>query len=186
MTGRTAPRLIDLLGSEVSRTGLSGDWYRVDIPGNPVAKGRPKASVRCGRVQMRTPEPTQRGEAWVRHCWMQEHGQTLLAGALQVRITMRVTIPASWSKSKQHAAIAGLIQPIGKPDLDNAAKLILDALNGIAWFDDAQVVRLDVSKWYAVPGVGAGVMLSVREYKAEAAAGARGSAGRMGAAQGPV
>lgn len=33
-----------------------------------------------------------------------------------------------------------------KPDIDNVAKIVLDALNGIAWEDDAQVVSLTVSK----------------------------------------
>lgn len=33
-----------------------------------------------------------------------------------------------------------------KPDLDNIAKLVMDALNGIAWADDAQVTSLSVSK----------------------------------------
>lgn len=33
-----------------------------------------------------------------------------------------------------------------KPDADNVAKAVLDALNGVAWADDAQVVRLHVIK----------------------------------------
>lgn len=33
-----------------------------------------------------------------------------------------------------------------KPDIDNVAKLVLDALNGVAWADDAQVTRLYVRK----------------------------------------
>lgn len=33
-----------------------------------------------------------------------------------------------------------------KPDGDNVAKLILDALNGRAWHDDSQVVELHVTK----------------------------------------
>lgn len=33
-----------------------------------------------------------------------------------------------------------------KPDADNIAKLVLDALNGRAWHDDAQVVNLTVGK----------------------------------------
>jgi Holliday junction resolvase RusA-like endonuclease len=37
--------------------------------------------------------------------------------------------------------------------VDNLAKAVLDALRGIAWTDDANVVRLDVSKrWTLVPG----------------------------------
>ena len=31
-----------------------------------------------------------------------------------------------------------------KPDADNVAKLVLDALNGIAWADDSQVTHLEV------------------------------------------
>ncbi len=35
-----------------------------------------------------------------------------------------------------------------KPDCDNIAKIILDALNGLAYDDDAQVVKLYVEKRY--------------------------------------
>lgn len=33
-----------------------------------------------------------------------------------------------------------------KPDVDNIAKLVLDALNGVAWVDDTQVTELHVAK----------------------------------------
>lgn len=33
-----------------------------------------------------------------------------------------------------------------KPDADNIAKLVLDALNGKAWHDDAQIVSLEITK----------------------------------------
>lgn len=33
-----------------------------------------------------------------------------------------------------------------RPDADNVAKLVLDALNGVAWEDDAQVTALSVVK----------------------------------------
>ena len=35
-----------------------------------------------------------------------------------------------------------------RPDIDNIAKNVLDALNGIAWRDDAQVAVLHTSKAY--------------------------------------
>lgn len=41
------------------------------------------------------------------------------------------------------------IRPKTKPDLDNVAKVILDALNGIAYHDDSQVSRLLIEKRYA-------------------------------------
>lgn len=40
--------------------------------------------------------------------------------------------------------------PIDRRDLDNLAKGVLDALNGIAWEDDGQVCRLDLVKCYFV------------------------------------
>ena len=39
-----------------------------------------------------------------------------------------------------------------KPDADNIAKLVLDALNGTAWADDTQVTRLEVLKCPRVRG----------------------------------
>ena len=43
----------------------------------------------------------------------------------------------------------GELRPTKKPDCDNIAKVILDALNGIAYHDDSQVVELVVHKHYA-------------------------------------
>lgn len=48
-------------------------------------------------------------------------------------------VPQSWSKSDHDAALVGAHLPTDKPDWDNYGK-ITDALNGIAWLDDAQVV----------------------------------------------
>ena len=43
----------------------------------------------------------------------------------------------------------GFELPTKKPDTDNIAKIILDSLNGIAYHDDAQIVRLTVQKSYS-------------------------------------
>jgi Holliday junction resolvase RusA-like endonuclease len=46
------------------------------------------------------------------------------------------------------------IYPTIKPDTDNIAKSILDSLNGIAYKDDKQVVKLTVEKRYdEIPSV---------------------------------
>lgn len=36
---------------------------------------------------------------------------------------------------------------IKKPDADNVVKAVMDALNGLAWHDDAQVSSIVVEKW---------------------------------------
>ena len=38
---------------------------------------------------------------------------------------------------------------ITKPDADNLAKCLLDALNGLAYPDDAQITALEVGKFYS-------------------------------------
>ena len=46
------------------------------------------------------------------------------------------------------AAAEHRIRPTTKPDVDNCAKAILDALNGVCYLDDRQVVDLRVEKYY--------------------------------------
>lgn len=57
-------------------------------------------------------------------------------------------IPKSWAKRKREQAAEGDICPMTKPDLDNVVKIALDALNGVAWEDDKQVVWIGARKEY--------------------------------------
>lgn len=60
-----------------------------------------------------------------------------------VKFTLHVyrSIPKSWSKKKQKLAINGDVLPTSRPDLDNYIKGVKDALKGIVWLDDSQVVE---------------------------------------------
>ena len=42
----------------------------------------------------------------------------------------------------------GTIKPTKKVDVDNLAKAVMDALNGVAWGDDSQVVKITIFKEY--------------------------------------
>ena len=66
-----------------------------------------------------------------------------------VAIYIRVGIPTSFSKQKRKDALANHIRPTKKPDIDNIAKCFLDAMNGIVYLDDKQVVSLHITKEYA-------------------------------------
>ncbi|GLR26526.1 phage protein [Limnobacter litoralis] len=76
-------------------------------------------------------------------------GKKLLDSMVCVDIHLWISVPASWSKKKQHQAITGEIRPMTKPDADNVAKAICDAMNEIVYTDDKQIVDLRVSKFYA-------------------------------------
>lgn len=75
-------------------------------------------------------------------------GREQLDGPLLVRVNAFMPIPKSLNKAKTAAAIIGELRPTTKPDVDNFAKVV-DALNGIVWRDDSQVVQLTVAKHYS-------------------------------------
>jgi Holliday junction resolvase RusA-like endonuclease len=130
----------------------------IAIPFAPVAKGRPRMT-RQGRAY--TPAKTREAEAKIIE-YFSTLDLTPKIGPLDVSVFAIMPIPESWSKVKQANALAGLISPTGKPDLDNIVKLVLDAANGILWADDSQIVKLDLCKAY---GGKPGYILSVGEYK---------------------
>jgi Holliday junction resolvase RusA-like endonuclease len=70
-------------------------------------------------------------------------GRLPLEGALVMALYAELKIPRSWSMKKKNAAILGLTRPTSKPDLVNIIKQAEDALNGVVWLDDAQVVEYD-------------------------------------------
>lgn len=120
------------------------------VPGQPVGKGRPKFARRGNFVTAYTPEKTASYENLVKikaEQAMKDRG--VIKGAVCVEIRLHVNMPQSWSKKKQALAVAHQIYPTSKPDTDNVIKGIFDALNGIVWFDDKQVVDLYVAKRYS-------------------------------------
>ncbi|MDE5977460.1 MAG: RusA family crossover junction endodeoxyribonuclease, partial [Turicibacter sp.] len=98
-----------------------------------------------------TPQPTINYENYVKWCYSDyanQHGWALLENALGAEIKVIVPIPKSDSKKIRALKLSGQIRPTMKPDADNIAKSVLDALNGIAYVDDKQIVKLMVDKWY--------------------------------------
>jgi len=68
---------------------------------------------------------------------------------LKAEITVFMPVPQSYSKKKREQALSNQIRPTVKPDCDNIAKNINDALNGIVYPDDKQIVSLTVNKFYS-------------------------------------
>ena len=113
------------------------------IPGKAVGKGRP----RFANGHAYTPETTKEYEDLVRAAFLEAHGKKIEDEALFVQISVYTEPPKSISKKKREEFLKGY--PMKKPDLDNVAKIILDALNGVAWKDDTQVVDLRVNRNWA-------------------------------------
>lgn len=121
--------------------------------GEVVGKGRPRAIVKGKHAQLYTPEKTRMFEDSIRFEFMANNCEQMPVydrdKSLMAEITVGVPIPQSYSKKKQALCRDGFIAPTKKPDIDNILKSIFDALNGFAFVDDVQVVKVIAEKKYA-------------------------------------
>lgn len=119
------------------------------IPGKVQAKQRPRMNLHNGRVY--TPQPTINYENFVKKCYWDyasQNGWAPFENAIRAEIEVFMPVAKSDSKKKRELKLSGQIRPTMKPDNDNIAKSVLDALNGLAYVDDKQIVELKVDKYY--------------------------------------
>lgn len=115
------------------------------VPMQPVGKARPRFANRGHRISTYTPSKTREAEAQV--AWAAREamkGAQPFAGALGMTVVAVFAIPKSWPRAQQ-------IEPprhTSRPDADNLLKLVGDAMNGICYADDSQVVDARVIKRY--------------------------------------
>lgn len=122
------------------------------VPGQPKGKARARTVRRGGGKSFSyTPEGTVLYENLIKTCYLQDAGHVLFNDGqpLAVSITAFYEAPKSYSKKKKQEMLDGQLYPTKKPDIDNIAKCVLDALNKLAYRDDTQVVRLHMEKHYA-------------------------------------
>lgn len=117
------------------------------VYGEPVAKGRPRVFSSGHAI---TPERTMNYENLVKWTYAASCREMFDDDA-QIRACVRLyfQMPKSASKKKKKLMQEGKIRPTKKPDVDNCIKSILDALNGVAYHDDAQVVEVEALKFYS-------------------------------------
>lgn len=115
------------------------------VLGKPQAKQRPRVT----RFGTFTPKETVMYENCVKFEYERQSGVTL-DGAIRATIICYYPIPKSVSKKQREQMEKGETPYTHKSDCDNLAKSILDALNGIAYRDDALISELHVYKYYAV------------------------------------
>ncbi len=129
------------------------------IPGKPMGKQRPRVT-RTGQAY--TPHETVNYENLVKLCFHAAYPEWVPTEAgITMHVFAEFPIPSSWSKKKKQDALDGKIHP-RKPDWDNIGKIISDALNAVAYTDDAQIFLCTVDKRYSdTPRVG--VLIEVIE-----------------------
>lgn len=115
----------------------------------PVPKGRPRFACMGKHVRTYTPTTTAEFEQKIRIAARSSiNPMPKFDGPLSVSIVFGMPVPKSWPRKAREDALRGVLMPKARPDIDNLEKAVLDALNGLLWVDDAQVVRKIGEKRY--------------------------------------
>lgn len=109
------------------------------IPYKIQPKERPRVSMLKGKIVVYTPKKTQTFEKLVKQQFYKQKCQ-MVKGNIEVKIQIYFGIQdkKKWGEYKNT-----------RPDIDNFLKSILDSLNGLAWEDDGQIVKITAEKYYS-------------------------------------
>ena len=122
-----------------------------EIPGAAAPQGSKRAiRLRNGRtVLVESSDKVKPFRALAALCAREAWGRPPVRGPVEVVAAFAFTRPKSHLTTKG-ALRAGAPSHPGKPDVDKLARALLDGLTGVLYVDDAQVVRLTVTKCYAL------------------------------------
>ena len=123
-------------------------FYEFEVPGKITGKGRPRVNTQTAIAY--TPARTKDYEELIKQYFVIKYrGINPLEGRICVTIKAFISIPKSVNKREKEEMLAGNISPTKKPDIDNIAKIILDALNKLAFNDDNQITKLNIEKIFS-------------------------------------
>ena len=125
------------------------DRVQLTIPLEPKGKERPRWSQKMRR--MYTPATTTSYEDFIKLVYRQNYGAEMFPKGvpLDIRIRAYCPIPKSDTLTVRAKKMTGAIRPTVKPDWDNIGKIVADALNKIAYYEDAQIVDSQTRKFYS-------------------------------------
>jgi len=131
------------------------------IDGPPHGKGRPRFRRFGNFVQTYTDAKTKSYETLVKEAATKAMGYSPpLEGPVKLDLIIRLPVPKSYPKKRSEACLNGSEWPTKKVDIDNICKSVMDAMNGITYADDSQIVILRAVKIYSAD---AGVDVQVSE-----------------------
>ena len=120
--------------------------YTFVVPGKPRGKARPRLG-RGGHVFSPDAGNFQSDVKALGLNSKNTNGAELAEGPVEMGIKIERQIPKSWSKKKQKAQLGA--PAMGRPDINNVASAIFDALEGIFYYDDLQIGAVSVSRTWA-------------------------------------
>jgi len=145
------------------------DVIDFEVTGLPIPQGSLRAMVNPKTHKAVVPQADQRlltyradlrtgGQRAMHERWL-----PLMAWAVSMDVTFVLPrpalhyLPVNRRRAEPELRADAPVFPMGTPDIDKLCRSVLDALTGIVFADDAQVVRLHASKVYADEPVFAGL-----------------------------
>lgn len=122
--------------------------YEFEVEGKIVGKERPRVNMNTGFIY--TPNKTKEYERLIQQSFrIKYHNVKTIEGRVAINIVAFIKIPKNTSKVKTKEMLDNIISPTKKPDIDNIAKSVLDAMNKFIIKDDNQVSKITIEKRYA-------------------------------------
>lgn len=124
--------------------------YKVVIGGEPVAQGRPRLTTINGHARAYDPAKSGNYKQLIKLMAQQNAPDEPTENPVILSVLIYRKIPKSFSKKKRMQIDLGLLRPTTKPDVSNVVKGVEDALNGVWYKDDSQIIGYGhVGKWYS-------------------------------------
>lgn len=117
--------------------------FLFEITGNPV----PQKQTRWTRSG-RSYDPSKKDMQQIQWQSRPYAPEVPLSGPVELNLVFYVAIPVGTSGIRRRQMINGVILPIKRPDFDNLAYIVTNALKGIFYDDDSQVVDCIIRKRY--------------------------------------
>lgn len=134
--------------------------YEFEVIGDIKGKARPRVNTYTGIAY--TPTNTKDYELLVKQYFKVKYPRYVpLKGRVSIDIKAYFKVLKSTPKKDIPAMLSGEVSPTKKPDIDNITKIILDALNKMAFEDDNQITKINVEKLY---GEEEKVYIKIEEY----------------------
>lgn len=121
--------------------------YEFEVIGEIKGKARPR--VNTYTCQVYTPNSTKDYENLIKQYFQIKYPKYIpFENRVCVNIKAYFKVPKTTTKKDKALIEEGKLSPTKKPDIDNVVKIVLDALNKMAFKDDNQITKLQVEKLY--------------------------------------
>ena len=112
----------------------------------PTAKARPRSAIIAGRVHTYTPKKTRNAQMMIQ---AMIRSQVMELGSFEEGVPLRLEV--TFYRIRPKHLPKRVTMPVSRPDYDNYAKLLTDALEKFVYRNDSQITTAVIKKRFGSP-----------------------------------